>query len=193
MLDYAGVRARRPDRPQQRAAARPGRALRRQHGRRARAREDGRGATRTSTGPASRGSAGPTPDSVFYYRIHSPVILIEFDHQRPVEPAAPGRESDAAGRASTSTPSCARRTATTTARICCGSTTSSTRTRGSRDSTNPFSTSSTTVALDPFLNVAGALAGPELDDPELGQAVGVERVFLDDRVRLLDGFCQQPG
>jgi hypothetical protein len=23
------------------------------------------------------------PDSVFYYRIHSPVILIEFDHQRP--------------------------------------------------------------------------------------------------------------
>jgi hypothetical protein len=28
---------------------------------------------------------GPTDaDSVFYYRIHSPVILIEFDHQRPV-------------------------------------------------------------------------------------------------------------
>jgi hypothetical protein len=28
---------------------------------------------------------GPTaPDSVFYYRIHSPVVLIEFDHQRPV-------------------------------------------------------------------------------------------------------------
>lgn len=25
-----------------------------------------------------------TPDAVFYYRIHSPVILIEFDHQRPV-------------------------------------------------------------------------------------------------------------
>jgi hypothetical protein len=23
------------------------------------------------------------PDSVFYYRIHSPVVLIEFDHQRP--------------------------------------------------------------------------------------------------------------
>jgi hypothetical protein len=23
-------------------------------------------------------------DSVFYYRIHSPVILIEFDHQLPV-------------------------------------------------------------------------------------------------------------
>ena len=27
-------------------------------------------------------------DSVFYYRIHSPVILIEFDHQTPV--ALPG-------------------------------------------------------------------------------------------------------
>jgi len=26
---------------------------------------------------------GARPDSVFYYRIHSPVILIEFDHQRP--------------------------------------------------------------------------------------------------------------
>jgi hypothetical protein len=27
---------------------------------------------------------GTSADSVFYYRIHSPVILIEFDHQRPV-------------------------------------------------------------------------------------------------------------
>jgi hypothetical protein len=27
---------------------------------------------------------GSADDSVFYYRIHSPVILIEFDHQRPV-------------------------------------------------------------------------------------------------------------
>jgi hypothetical protein len=27
---------------------------------------------------------GAGPDSVFYYRIHSPVILIEFDHQLPV-------------------------------------------------------------------------------------------------------------
>lgn len=26
---------------------------------------------------------GTSPDSVFYYRIHSPVVLIEFDHQRP--------------------------------------------------------------------------------------------------------------
>jgi hypothetical protein len=34
------------------------------------------------------------PDSVFYYRIHSPVILIEFDHQTPVAlegPREPGR------------------------------------------------------------------------------------------------------
>lgn len=27
---------------------------------------------------------GTAADSVFYYRIHSPVILIEFDHQRPI-------------------------------------------------------------------------------------------------------------
>ena len=26
---------------------------------------------------------GMSPDSVFYFRIHSPVILVEFDHQRP--------------------------------------------------------------------------------------------------------------
>ena len=26
---------------------------------------------------------GTEPDSVFYYRVHSPVVLIEFDHQRP--------------------------------------------------------------------------------------------------------------
>jgi hypothetical protein len=38
------------------------------------------------------------PGAVFYYRIHSPVILIEFDHQRPVglrhliDPAVPTRE-----------------------------------------------------------------------------------------------------
>ena len=34
------------------------------------------------------------PDSVFYYRVHSPVILIEFDHQTPVAldgPKVPGR------------------------------------------------------------------------------------------------------
>jgi hypothetical protein len=27
---------------------------------------------------------GTEPTSVFYYRIHSPVVLIEFDHQLPV-------------------------------------------------------------------------------------------------------------
>jgi hypothetical protein len=38
------------------------------------------------------GASGP--DAVFYYRIHSPVILIEFDHQTPVAlsgPRVPGR------------------------------------------------------------------------------------------------------
>ena len=42
---------------------------------------------------------GTADDSVFYYRIHSPVILIEFDHQLPVgvrhlaaNPKAPDRE-----------------------------------------------------------------------------------------------------
>jgi hypothetical protein len=32
------------------------------------------------------------PDSVFYYRIHSPVILIEFDHQTPVAMRELGKE-----------------------------------------------------------------------------------------------------
>ena len=42
---------------------------------------------------------GTEPDSVFYYRIHSPVLLVEFDHQRPANlrqlaanPDAPNRE-----------------------------------------------------------------------------------------------------
>src|SRR6476660_6396785 len=42
---------------------------------------------------------GMEPDSVFYYRIHSPVILIEFDHQLPANlkhlaanPTAPNHE-----------------------------------------------------------------------------------------------------
>jgi hypothetical protein len=37
---------------------------------------------------------GTSNDAVFYYRIHSPVILIEFDHQMPValeDPRVPGR------------------------------------------------------------------------------------------------------
>ena len=42
---------------------------------------------------------GTDPSSVFYYRIHSPVVLIEFDHQLPIglrhlasDPRAPNRE-----------------------------------------------------------------------------------------------------
>jgi len=42
---------------------------------------------------------GTADDSVFYFRIHSPVVLIEFDHQRPAnlrhlaaDPRQPGRE-----------------------------------------------------------------------------------------------------
>jgi len=42
---------------------------------------------------------GTNPDAVFYFRIHSPVILIEFDHQRPAnlrhlakDPQQPTRE-----------------------------------------------------------------------------------------------------
>jgi hypothetical protein len=42
---------------------------------------------------------GTQPDSVFYYRVHSPVLLIEFDHQLPVglrhvvaNPKTPNRE-----------------------------------------------------------------------------------------------------
>jgi hypothetical protein len=40
---------------------------------------------------------GTAPDSVFYYRIHSPVVLIEFDHQKPANlrhlyPDAPYRD-----------------------------------------------------------------------------------------------------
>jgi Protein of unknown function (DUF3500) len=41
---------------------------------------------------------GTGPEAVFYYRIHSPVVLVEFDHQRPVamrhllDPALPTRQ-----------------------------------------------------------------------------------------------------
>ncbi len=34
---------------------------------------------------------GTAPDSVFYYRIHSPVLLIEYDHQTPVALEGPDR------------------------------------------------------------------------------------------------------
>ena len=72
---------------------------------------------------------GSESSSVFYYRIHSPVILIEFDHQRPANLAPVRHRSASSPTGSTSTWSCAPRTATTTARICCASTTSCTRTR----------------------------------------------------------------
>jgi len=39
---------------------------------------------------------GTAPDSVYYYRVHSPVILVEFDHQLPVglrrQPGGPAAE-----------------------------------------------------------------------------------------------------
>ena len=40
---------------------------------------------------------GATDTSVYYYRIHSPVLLIEFDHQRPANlrhlyPPVPNRQ-----------------------------------------------------------------------------------------------------
>ena len=44
--------------------------------------ERGGGATLDRTWFAWIGNT--KPGSVFYYRIHSPVVLIEFDHQRPV-------------------------------------------------------------------------------------------------------------
>jgi hypothetical protein len=41
---------------------------------------------------------GTDADAVFYYRIHSPIVLIEFDHQQPIgttminDPNKPTRE-----------------------------------------------------------------------------------------------------
>ena len=70
------------------------------------------------------GETGPT--SVFYYRIHSSVVLIEFDHQTPI--ALPRLERGSRP-ASISTPWYGRRTGTIMGRICSGSTTSSIRTR----------------------------------------------------------------
>ena len=120
VLDYAGVPASTLTRRAEAAAAGAGRPLRRQPARRPRARCAWPRWRRTSTTRSSPGSAAPSDDAVFYYRIHSPVILIEFDHQPPVgcdQPVPAGGRSRA-----TSTPWCARPTATTTARICCGST-----------------------------------------------------------------------
>ena len=64
---------------------------------------------------------GTEPTSVFYYRIHSPVILIEFDHQRPRTCViSPRIRSCHSG--STFTSWCGRQTETTTGRISCAST-----------------------------------------------------------------------
>jgi hypothetical protein len=41
---------------------------------------------------------GTSPDGVFYYRIHSPVILVEFDHQRPANLRALAKDPDAPTR-----------------------------------------------------------------------------------------------
>ena len=67
-------------------------------------------ARRTLPGSARCDDHGP-----FYYRIYSPVVLIEFDHQPGIVYAT------TSPRATTSTRWCARRTATTTARTCCAS------------------------------------------------------------------------
>ena len=72
---------------------------------------------------------GSEPDSVFYYRIHSPVILIEFDHQRPANLRHLARDPTAPSLRAHPHASSARPTATTTARTCCASTTRRTRTR----------------------------------------------------------------
>jgi len=64
---------------------------------------------------------GTEPSNVFYYRIHSPVILIEFDHQSPANYQAPGdRSAGAESRAY----SCGGSDANGNdygPRICCGS------------------------------------------------------------------------
>jgi hypothetical protein len=83
VLDYAGIRATDLSAGTTPAVGRFDWVVCRQHRSRARPREDGRG-------PGAPGRdvvawIGRTePGSVFYYRIHSPVILIEFDHQHPV-------------------------------------------------------------------------------------------------------------
>jgi Protein of unknown function (DUF3500). len=72
---------------------------------------------------------GTEASSVFYYRIHSPVILIEFDHQLPVglrhlaaDPRVPIM--------SIFTQWCGPRTATIMEKICCGSIMHGIRIRG---------------------------------------------------------------
>ena len=56
-------------------------------------------------------------DAVFYYRIHSPVVMIEYDHQTPVALDGPRCLPVA-----TCTPPSAHPMSMTTAKICCGNT-----------------------------------------------------------------------
>src|SRR3977135_3894527 len=54
----------------------------RQHGRRARESKDGE--VKTHLDNTYFAWVGPTdPTAVFYYRIQSPVLLVEFDHESP--------------------------------------------------------------------------------------------------------------
>ena len=118
MLDYAGIRASELSARQQQQHGRACRPVRRQHGRgHAKVKMDE--VRRHLDDTCFAWIGGTEADSVFYYRIHSPVILIEFDHQRPANLRGTRRQTSP--RVSTSTPWCARPTATTTARTCCAS------------------------------------------------------------------------
>src|SRR4051812_24120643 len=45
--------------------------------------------------------------------------------------------------------------------------------------------------VDPFLDIVRALAGTELDNPEVGEAVLVERIFFDDGLDELSTFTDR--
>jgi hypothetical protein len=62
---------------------------------------------------------GVEAKSVFYYRIHSPVVLIEFDHQRPANLRGTGANQPTRQHIHTVV---AHPTAKTTAKTCCAST-----------------------------------------------------------------------
>ena len=64
---------------------------------------------------------GTQDDSVFYCRIQSPVILIEFDHQRPPT-CERWRKNPVCRRSSIFIAWCARQTGTIMGRTCCDST-----------------------------------------------------------------------
>ena len=70
----------------------------------------------------------PTPGSAFYYRLQSPMILIESDHQRPANLGRSLRPIPSSRPNSTFIVWYVRRTAMIMARISCGSTTSHIRT-----------------------------------------------------------------